>query len=98
MLERNIEYKLRDKIKALGGLALKLTCPGFTGIPDRLVLMPGGRVFFVELKNGNRGVLSHRQVVVHKLLEKLGFHVWIVKDNETLEEFLSILNYDRYRI
>lgn len=91
MLERNIEYKLRDKVKALGGLALKLIASGFTGLPDRLVLMPGGYVYFVELKNGNHGVLSARQLVVHKILNRLGFHVWIVKDEETLQEFLDAI-------
>lgn len=89
MSEKHIEYKLRDKVKALGGLALKLIASGFTGLPDRLVLMPGGYVYFVELKNGNRGVLSARQLVVHKILERLGFKVWIVKDEETLQEFLN---------
>lgn len=91
MRERNLEYKLRDIIKALGGLALKLIASGFTGLPDRLILMPGGRIFFVELKNGNKGTLSARQTVVHKMLNKLGFKVWIVKDEETLQEFLNAL-------
>lgn len=91
-MERKIEYKLRDKVKLLGGLALKLIASSFTGLPDRLVLMPGGYVYFVELKNGNKGVLSARQIVVHKLLVGLGFHVWIVKDEETLQEFLNHIN------
>ena len=91
MAEKQIEYRLRDKIKLLGGIAWKLVCPGFTGVPDRLVLMPGGRVFFVELKNGNKGVLSARQVIVHKFLNGLGFKVWIVKDEETLQEFLNAI-------
>lgn len=87
-MEKHIEYKLRDKVKALGGLALKLIASGFTGLPDRLVLLPGGRVFFVELKNGSAGRLSARQVVVHKLLEKLGFPVWVISTEEQLQEFL----------
>jgi hypothetical protein len=88
LLEKQIEYHLRDKIKLLGGLCLKWTCPGWTGVPDRIVLMPGGRVFFVELKNGSKGRLSPRQIVVHKLLSRLGFKVWIVRVEETLQEFL----------
>lgn len=89
MREYTIEYRLRDKIKALGGLALKLIAAGFTGLPDRLILMPGGRIYFVELKNGSAGRLSARQEVVHRQLERLGFKVWIVKDEETLQEFLN---------
>lgn len=88
-MERKLEYRLRDLVKALGGLALKLIASGFTGLPDRLVLMPGGYIYFVELKNGSRGVLSARQLVVHKILERLGFKVWIVKNEETLQEFLK---------
>lgn len=91
MSEKHIEYRLRDKVKQFGGLAIKLTASGFTGLPDRLVLMPGGYVYFIELKNGNRGVLSARQLVVHKILERLGFKVWIVKDEETLQEFLDAI-------
>jgi hypothetical protein len=88
-MEKRIEYRLRDLVKALGGLALKLIAAGFTGLPDRLVLMPGGRVYFVELKNGSAGRLSARQEVVHKILERLGFKVWVVKDEKTLQEFLD---------
>lgn len=88
-LEKHIEYKLRDKVKLLGGLALKLIASGFTGLPDRLVLMPGSFVYFVELKNGSAGRLSPRQIVVHKILNKLGFTVHIVKDEETLNNFLD---------
>lgn len=91
--EKHLEYKLRDKIKSLGGLALKLIASGFTGLPDRLVLMPGGFVYFVELKNGSAGRLSARQIVVHKLLAGLGFHVWIVRDEETLQKFLDKISY-----
>lgn len=89
-MEKHLEYRLRDKIKLLGGLALKLIASGFTGLPDRLVLMPGGRVYFVELKNGSKGVLSARQIAVHKILAKLGFPVYIVKDEQSLQTFLDI--------
>ena len=87
-MEKKIEYKLRDKIKALGGLALKWSSLSYTGLPDRIILMPGGRIFFVELKNGNAGRLSARQVVVHRILLNLGFPVIVIKDEETLQNFL----------
>ena len=47
---RDIEQKLVKAVKGRGGLALKLTCPGYTGMPDRMVLFPGGRLCFVEVK------------------------------------------------
>ena len=50
-MEKDIESYLRKRVTAAGGLALKLVCPGFTGVPDRLILFPGGHVCFAELKD-----------------------------------------------
>ncbi len=50
MREKNIEQKFVKAVKSAGGIAPKLTCPGFDGMPDRLVLMPEGRIGFVEVK------------------------------------------------
>lgn len=50
MRERDIEARLRDKVRAAGGKAYKLESPGNNGMPDRMVCMPGGRIVFVELK------------------------------------------------
>lgn len=50
-MEKDIESYLRKRVTAAGGLALKLVCPGFTGVPDRLILFSGGRVCFAELKD-----------------------------------------------
>ena len=50
MRERDIELKLRDAVKAVGGLCWKFTSPGTSGVPDRIVLMPKGRIAFVETK------------------------------------------------
>ena len=50
-MEKTVEAYLRDQVKAAGGLALKLVCPGWTGVPDRLILLPGARVYFAETKD-----------------------------------------------
>jgi len=50
MRERKIETMLVKQVKAAGGMALKLISPGMAGVPDRIVLLPGGRILFVELK------------------------------------------------
>ena len=50
MLEKDIETKLRNKVKALGGRAYKFVSPGNSGVPDRLVVLPGGKIGFAELK------------------------------------------------
>lgn len=49
--EKITEAYLRDKVKALGGRSYKWVSPGCAGVPDRIVILPGGRVFFVELKS-----------------------------------------------
>ena len=50
MREKTVENKLVKAVKALGGLAPKFISPGFDGVPDRLVLLPKGRIAFIELK------------------------------------------------
>lgn len=77
MPEKQLEKRFRLAVKSRGGLCLKLTTPGFTGIPDRLNLLPGGRLFFAEFKFGHNK-LSMRQEAVIRVLRGLGFEVWVV--------------------
>lgn len=51
MNEKLLERKLREEVKKLGGIALKFTSPFYTGMPDRIILMPGAKTRFVELKS-----------------------------------------------
>ncbi len=84
--EKLIEKKLREKIKQMGGLALKLESQHFTGLPDRMVLMPEGRVYFVETKStGDKP--RKRQLLVHQQLRDLGFSVDVIDDMKGLERF-----------
>ena len=48
MREQQIEQNLAKAVKAAGGIAPKFTSPGFAGMPDRLVLMPGGHIGFLR--------------------------------------------------
>ena len=50
MLEKEIERRLGEMIKKRGGLYFKFVSPGTVGVPDRIVILPGGRIIFVELK------------------------------------------------
>ena len=85
--EKKLEIKLRDGVKVLGGLALKLVGSGFTGLPDRLVLMPGGRLYFVEMKAPGKKP-SPRQRYVIGWLRKMGFSVWVIDNQYTIDIFL----------
>lgn len=75
MLEKQIERKLYDEVKIAGGLCLKQT--GMAGIPDRLVLLPGGRMAFVELKVSGEKPRKLQEMRI-KQLRKLGFKCYVI--------------------
>lgn len=83
MREKNIEQKLVKAVKSAGGIAPKLTCPGFDGMPDRLVLMPEGRIGFVEVKALGKEPRP-LQVRRHEMLRNLGFKVYVLDDQEQI--------------
>lgn len=79
MKEKTIEQKLVKVVRAAGGIAPKLVSPGMAGMPDRLVLLPGGRLAFVEVKAP--GVPPRPlQLRRHALLRRLGFRVYVLDD------------------
>jgi hypothetical protein len=86
-LEADVEDALVGGVEALGGWCWKLRMPWFTGVPDRLVLLPGGRFFFVELKRPKGGKLSTRQKIVHGQLHDMGFCVWTLYTLEAVQDF-----------
>lgn len=86
-LEKDIERRLVKIVKSHGGLCLKWVCPGWSGVPDRLVLLPGGRVRFVELKRPKGGRLSSRQLWWRQKLRDLGFICDVVWDPTDLAAF-----------
>jgi hypothetical protein len=88
--EKKLEKKLREKVKSLGGLAVKFFVLSFAGFPDRIVLMPGAKVWFAEIKSTGKKP-SPRQIAVHGMLRKLGFEVWVIDSNELLSDFLKMI-------
>ena len=92
-LEKEIEKKLTDTVRKQGGLCLKWTCPGWAGVPDRIILLPGGRVVFAELKRPKGGVISSRQKWWANKLSCMGFiHLWIRNEDDVkaLEIFIRL--------
>lgn len=91
MNEKLIEKKLVAAVAKALGIALKLLPFLFTGLPDRMVLMPGGRIWFVEIKTTGKK-LSPRQEIVHKMLQNLGFKVYVIDDAVSLALFIDLIN------
>ena len=83
MREKTIEQKFRAAVKAVGGLALKFTSPGFDGVPERLALLPGGKMAFVEVKAPGEKP-SPLQLARHRLLRRLGFKVYVLDDESQI--------------
>jgi hypothetical protein len=87
MREKQIEQKLVKEIKKFNGLCLKLTCPSFAGMPDRLILLPTGRIGFVEVKRKGEKPRPI-QITRHKLLKSLGFKVYVLDDEKQIKEVI----------
>ena len=80
MAERDLERRLRDQLRRAGCLPLKFESPGYTGVPDRIVLIPGGRIVLGEMKAPGEKERP-RQVYVQGLLRRLGFTVFSAVDS-----------------
>lgn len=90
--EKQIESRLKILIeKFLSGICFKLVSPMFNGVPDRIILLPAGRIYFVELKRPKGGQLSAIQKYVHKMFTKLGFPVFTIWSLEELDAFISYI-------
>lgn len=87
-LEKDVESYLRNKVKKQGGRCIKLSSQHEEGLPDRLILMPGGKVFFVETKRKG-GKLAPMQILQHRSLRKLGFRVYIPYTKDEVDTLLK---------
>ena len=85
--ESIIEKHLVAEVKKAGGRAYKFLSPGRRSVPDRIVLLPGGRLVFVECKAPGEQPRAD-QLREHKRLRALGFTV-VVLDSKNLEEILG---------
>ncbi len=85
--ERKLESACRRRAIQSGGLLVKWVSPGWAGVPDRLLLMPGGRMTMIEFKAPGRR-LTPLQQVRHAMLGKLGFHPKVIDNVDDFEKLL----------
>lgn len=83
MREKLIERQLAIQVKRMGGMAVKFVSPGLDGVPDRIILLPGGKCAFVELKAPGKKlrVLQEKR---KRQLETLGFAVYVIDGVEQI--------------
>lgn len=81
MSEKNIEAYLVRRVKELGGVAYKFVSPGHAGVPDRLVCLPGGLTWFVELKAPGKKPRPLQEVELNRL-RALCFHADVIDCRE----------------
>ncbi len=88
MLEKNTEQKLVKAVKAEGGMCPKLVSPGTDGMPDRMVLLPGACMGFVEVKAPGKKPRP-LQEKRHRQLRDLGFKVCVLDEPEEIAGMLE---------
>lgn len=88
MLEKAIEKRLVKAVKDMSGIALKFASPGFDGMPDRLILLPKGKIAFVEVKAPNKKPRP-LQLSRHEMLRRLGFKVYVLDNMEQIGGILD---------
>ena len=95
MSEKAIEGYLVKKVMEIGGLSWKFSSTSQNGVPDRIVIMPNGRIAFVELKS-SQGRLSVIQEHVLVKLKKMNCEVHIIKSRTGVSKLISSLTIDDY--
>lgn len=93
MRESSVESKLHRGVLKMGGLSYKWV-PTTAGLPDRIALLPGGQVYFIELK-ATGGKLRPDQLVMHEKFRKRGIDVVILTGPAEVDRWLNERNRDQ---
>ena len=86
-MEANIEKHLMKSIKSMGGRAIKLNPVWNIGIPDRMILLPKSKIYFIELKD--RSKVSKAQKIWISWLNNCGFDAKVIRGKNELITFLK---------
>lgn len=87
MEEQKIERYLKKQVELIGGKAYKFVSPGVTGVPDRIVILPLGRIFFIELKAPGENLRKLQKVRLEQL-KKLGCNTLVIDSKEKVDMFI----------
>lgn len=88
MLEREIEAYLVKRVKEMDGVAIKFTSPSRRSSPDRLVILPKAKLFFVELKAPGK-YATEAQLRWHQELRDYGLIVYVIDTKELVDSTLE---------
>ena len=91
--EKIIERSLNKAIKDLGGWSIKLLSSFIKGLPDRVCLLPKGKIIFVEVKSTGKKPTKAQQLV-HKRLTDLGFKVYVIDKIHDIDELVNQIHWD----
>lgn len=86
--EKTTEKYLRTRVKELGGTAYKFVSPGLRGVPDRLVILPGGKVFFAEIKSPGKLPTPLQKLQILRLQQR-GHKVFVLKSRAEVDAALG---------
>lgn len=89
MRESKIEEYLRKQVKSLGGIAYKFVSPGNVGVPDRMIVLPGGVVDFIELKAPGKKPTSKQNLQMGRLRSR-GANVWVIDSIEKVNQYIEL--------
>lgn len=90
MRESAIERYFVSRVQISGGRVIKLNSASMNGLPDRMVLMPEGRIYFAELKAPGKKPRP-LQKAVHSMLKNMGFNVFVIDTKEKVGEFINAI-------
>lgn len=90
MLEKHVEKHLKKRVKEMGGMSFKFVSPGVRNVPDQIVMLPGARIAFFELKKPGEGARA-TQARLHDKMRRLDVLVYVCDSPDTVERALADL-------
>lgn len=87
--EGRVQKYAKDRFEAIGGLVRKLSYENRVGAPDLLVILPGGIVWFVEVKKDENTKPDRHQLREHERMRKRGANVFVVGSFKQIDTLIA---------